>query len=48
MNTYRGIRSGPSFEGIKLKIQCHAYDRTRCGYPKRAEVNMGTSEEQAE
>jgi hypothetical protein len=48
VNTDRNIRSGPYFEGIKLMIQCHEYDKTRSGCPKRAAVNVGTSEEQAE
>jgi len=48
MNTHRDIRSGSCFEGIKLKIQCHECDKTRCGCSKRPAVNMGTSEEQAE
>ena len=47
VNTHRDIRSGPYFEGMKLTIQCHEYDKTRCRYPKRAAVNVGTSEEQA-
>ena len=48
VSTHRDIRSGPCFEGIKLTIQCHEYDNTRCGYPRRAAVSMGASEEQAE
>jgi hypothetical protein len=48
VNTHRDIRSGPYLKGIKVMIQCHEYDKTRCGYPNRAAVNVGTSEEQAE
>jgi hypothetical protein len=48
VNTHTDIRSGPCFEGVKLTIQCHEYDKTRCGYPKGAAVNVTTSEEEAE